>query len=115
MAHKHLRRPRRRRAASLEIVADPAAPPETRPDVVAERQQLVERLYLHLEALGARKRIAFLLHVIDDRPLAEVAALMGATLAATKSRVLFGRRQLLSRVRKDPELRELCAPREADR
>lgn len=113
VAHKHLRRPHQRRAAaSLQIVSDPAAPPEKRPDQVAERRQSIERLYVHLEALGARKRIAFLLHVIDDRPLAEVAALMGASLAATKSRVLFARRQLLSRVRKDPQLRELCAAKD---
>ena len=39
-------------------------------------------------------------------------SLNGATADRFKSRVLFARRQLLSRVRKDPELRELCAPRE---
>jgi hypothetical protein len=36
-----------------------------------------------------------------------VAALMGATRAATKSRVFWARRELLARVRRDGGLREL--------
>jgi RNA polymerase sigma-70 factor, ECF subfamily len=117
VAHKQLRRPQRRRTVSLEAVPAAASDTDTRcrPDELAQRRQLVERLYAHLDALGAKKRIAFLLHVIDDRSLAEVAALMGATRAATKSRVFLARRELLCRVRKDPGLRELIASGEGDR
>jgi RNA polymerase sigma-70 factor (ECF subfamily) len=129
VAHKQLRRPHRRRTVSLEVVPEVVLEvvPEAligamsdgdtrrRPDELAQRRQLVERLYAHLDALGPKKRIAFLLHVIDDRPLAEVAALMGATRAATKSRVFLARRELLSRVRKDPGLRELVASGEGER
>jgi RNA polymerase sigma-70 factor (ECF subfamily) len=117
VAHKQLRRPQRRCTVSLEVVAGAASDTDARrrPDELAQRRQLVERLYTHLDALAAKKRIAFLLHVIDDRSLAEVAALMGATRAATKSRVFFARRELLSRVRKDPGLRDLVACGEGDR
>jgi RNA polymerase sigma-70 factor (ECF subfamily) len=117
VAYKDLRRPHRRRTVSLEVVPDLAADAELArgPDEVAQHRQLVERLYVHLDALGPRKRIAFLLHVIDDRPLAEVAALMNATRAATKSRVFLARRELLARIRKDPGLRELIASGEAGR
>lgn len=117
VAHKQLRRPHRHRTVSLEVVPGATSDSDARrrPDELAQRRQVVERLYVHLDALGPKKRIAFLLHVIDDRPLAEVAALMGATRAATKSRVFFARRELLSRVCKDPGLRELVASGEGDR
>jgi RNA polymerase sigma-70 factor, ECF subfamily len=113
VAHRHLRRPQRRRTVSLEVVPgnerpDPAASPERGVEL---RRQL-ERLYGHLDRLSANKRIAFLLHVVDDRPIAEVAALMGATEAATKSRVFWARRALLARVARDPGLADLVAPEE---
>lgn len=111
VAHKELRRPHRQRTVSLEVVpnATTGAAIAPGPDELAQQRQAIERLYAHLDALGPKKRIAFLLHVVDDRPLAEVAALMSATRAATKSRVFLARRQLLSRVRKDPGLRVLIA------
>jgi len=46
-------------------------------------------------------------------PLEEVAALMGAGVAATKSRVFWARRELLGRAARDPRLRDLVAGRDA--
>lgn len=80
--------------------------PADRPDRHAEIRQQLERLYVHLDALDPAKRIAFLLHVVDDVPLAEVAALMGASRAAIKSRVFWARRTLRARLERDPGLRE---------
>jgi RNA polymerase sigma-70 factor (ECF subfamily) len=110
VAYRHLRRPQRRRTVSLELVGDGASPVDGagRPDEIAQSREHLERLREHLEAIAPRKRIAFVLHVIEDRPLAEVAALMGATRAATKSRVFWARRELLARVRRDQSLRELA-------
>ncbi|HTU61365.1 MAG TPA: RNA polymerase sigma factor [Polyangiales bacterium] len=68
----------------------------------------IERLELHLSALGPKKRTAFVLHVFEGMPLEEVAALTGAGLAATKSRVFWARRELLKRAARDPWLRELA-------
>jgi DNA-directed RNA polymerase specialized sigma24 family protein len=68
----------------------------------------IERLEQHLRALGPKKRIAFVLHVFEGMPLEEVAALMGAGLAATKSRVFWARRELMARAARDPLLRELA-------
>jgi RNA polymerase sigma-70 factor (ECF subfamily) len=62
------------------------------------------RLEFHLNALGAKKRIAFVLHVFEGLPLDEVAALTGAGLPATKSRVFWARRELLKRAARDPLL-----------
>ena len=113
VAHDHLRRPDRRRAVALELVeaADRTPQPER---MVASRSAL-ERVYHHLAALSPKQRIAFMLHVVEQRPIAEVAALMSATKAATKSRVWLARRAVLKRARHDPTLRELLPdPRGGD-
>jgi RNA polymerase sigma-70 factor (ECF subfamily) len=107
IVRQHLRRPQRKRTVALELVAEEPqalAPP---PDSTADRKQQVERLFHHLNAIGPRKRLAFALHVLEGYPIEEVAALMGASVAATKSRVFWARRALLGRARKDPLLREL--------
>jgi RNA polymerase sigma-70 factor, ECF subfamily len=103
----HLRRPERRRLLPLDTLAtdqEPAAVgagPERHTD---DRRQLA-RLYAHLDRVDADKRVAFVLHVLDGHPIEEVAALVGASTTATKSRVFWARRKLLARVRKDPLLR----------
>ena len=98
VAHKHLRHPRHQREVQLETDAEPGV---RIADDLAERQQLA-RLYEHLDAIDVRKRIALLLHVVDDLPIAEVAALTGASRAATKSRIFWARRALLKRLARDP-------------
>jgi RNA polymerase sigma-70 factor (ECF subfamily) len=104
-AYHHLEHPDVRRRTSLELVGGEmpdasAVAPETHAD--ARRALLAT--YRHLDGLSAKKRIAFVLHVFEGRPMEEVAALMCASRAATKSRVFFARRELLSRARRDPEL-----------
>jgi RNA polymerase sigma-70 factor (ECF subfamily) len=98
IARSHLRRPRRHHEELGEHIADD----QDGASDAATRHQLGARLVAHLDHLDANKRIAFVLHVLEDMPLVEVAALMGASHAATKSRVLFARRILLKRLKKDP-------------
>jgi RNA polymerase sigma-70 factor (ECF subfamily) len=80
----------------------------------AERRVLAleaaAHLYAALDRLEAVQRIAFTLHAIDGRPLEEVADAMGATLAATKTRVWRARQELESRARKDPVLASFLDP-----
>ncbi len=92
----------RKRAALLDVSdADPAgAPPE--PRLVA--REGVRRLYAVLAELSPSSRIAFALHVIDGRPMAEVAAATGASVTATKVRVWRARRVLERRAAADPIL-----------
>jgi len=87
-----------------EIDRDAAVGGESELDT---RRRLL-RLEHHLSQLGPKKRTAFVLHVFEGMPLEEVAALMGAGLAATKSRVFWARRELLKRAARDPYLRELA-------
>ena len=108
-AHDRLRSAAHRLRAhvpDLEAVADRNAELTTDRDLDTRRK--LERLEHHLSALGPKKRTAFVLHVFEGMPLEEVAALMGAGLAATKSRVFWARRELLKRAAHDPQLRELA-------
>jgi len=105
-AYELLRKPERKRRAQLDLVAEPSDG-RPGPDRQREGRRQLERLYAHLESLGPKKQLAFVLHVIDGRPMDEVAALMGASTPATKSRVMWARRALLRKARRDPLLREL--------
>ena len=91
----------------LDSVTDRHA--ETTTDRDFDTRRKLERLEHHLSTLGPKKRTAFVLHVFEGMPLEEVAALMGAGLAATKSRVFWARRELMKRAARDPFLRELAA------
>jgi len=66
----------------------------------------VKRLYAVLDELGAASRLAFTLHEIDGRPLAEVAGLVGSSVTATKLRVWRARKRLEAAAAADPILRE---------
>ncbi len=92
----------RKRVALVDVtdVEAAGAPPE--PRLVA--REGVRRLYAVLAELSPSCRIAFALHVIDGRPMAEVAAATGATVTATKVRVWRARRALERRAAADPIL-----------
>lgn len=62
------------------------------------------RLYAVLDRIEARQRIAFTLHVIDGRPLQEVAQVMESSLVLTKTRVWRATREVEKRARRDPML-----------
>lgn len=85
--------------------APDARPAQAEHDLDTQRR--VRRLYEHLNAIGVKKRVAFLLHVFEGHPLEEVAALTGGSLAATKSRVFWARRELFKRASRDPLLRTM--------
>ena len=55
-------------------------------------------------------RLAFTLHEIDGRPLAEVAKLVGSSTTATKLRVWRARKAVFAAAEKDPVLSEFIAP-----
>jgi RNA polymerase sigma-70 factor (ECF subfamily) len=110
---RHLRRPAQRRNLPLDLVSVPAEPVDQAapPDGIAAGRRRLERIEAHLSALGPERRIAFILHVVEGRPIEEIAQIVGASRMAVKSRIFWARRTLMARARRDPELREL-APRE---
>ena len=96
-----------KRNVPLELVpvSDQPADPASAADVQLSVQQLARRLYQLLDRVAPKKRVAFLLYTVQEYPIEEVAALTGASLAATKSRIWFARRELLAAVKNRPDLR----------
>lgn len=106
----HLRQPERRRRAQLVLISDQEALPDgTQVDRQADARRGLARLGAHLEAIAPKKRIAFVLHVVEGYSLEEVATLMKASRTATKSRVFWARRELFGRAVHDTVLRDLLA------
>jgi RNA polymerase sigma-70 factor (ECF subfamily) len=91
----------------LEDSADPRALPDA-PESSVDTRRRVQRLHHHLEAIAPKKRLAFVLHVFEGLPIEEVAALTGASVTATKSRVFWARRELIKRAQRDPVLRDIA-------
>lgn len=95
------RKPRAEDIDNVPVSADTATS-----DRQATARDALRRLYSVLERLDPKYRVAYALHVIDGRPMKEVAAMMDASLVATKSRVWRARRDVEKRARRDPLLAE---------
>ena len=70
----------------------------------------VLRLYAVLDELSPAARLAFTLHEIDGRSLAETAELVGSSVTATKLRVWRARKRIETAAAADPVLREFLEP-----
>ncbi|MGE5183145.1 MAG: RNA polymerase sigma factor [Acidobacteriota bacterium] len=105
---------RGRRVQTDPLIDDSEVPG---PDMPGARRQLaregVKRLYDALEELSPAARLAFTLHEIDGRSIADVAALVGSSVTATKLRVWRARNRIEAVAAEDPVLREFLADKEA--
>ena len=79
------------------------------PSEEAEGRQRLARLREHLLELDPKHHMAFILFQVEGHSMEEVAALMDSNLSTTKSRVMWARRKLLARLRKDPQARPWLA------
>lgn len=70
----------------------------------------VKRLYAVLDELSPAARLAFTLHEIDGRSLAETAKLVGSSVTATKLRVWRARKRIEAAAVADPVLAEFVSP-----
>lgn len=87
----------------LELCPEPAderAPPDRR----AHAREGLRRLYQALGRLRPAARLAFTLHVIDGRPVGEVAHITSSSAVATKVRIWRARRELERIAAEDPVL-----------
>lgn len=111
VALTELQRPHRKRRVQVEDIeagASNAPSPEAR----AVSKQTMDRVLAHLSALSPKNRVAFILFAVEGRSVEEVAALVGASVTATKSRIFLARRSLLERIDRDTRLREWMNERE---
>jgi RNA polymerase sigma-70 factor, ECF subfamily len=110
VAYRYLSQ-RGRRIQTDPLVDEDVVPGGEEPSA---RRQLardgVKRLYTVLDELGAASRLAFTLHEIDGRPLAEVAELVGSSVTATKLRVWRARKKVQEAAAIDPILSEFIEP-----
>jgi RNA polymerase sigma-70 factor (ECF subfamily) len=102
-----------RRLVPLELLpaADEPADAAPSPERSLDDHRIAQRLHGLLDRIAPKKRLAFLLYTVEEYSIAEVAALMGAGQAATKSRIWFARRELAALVEKDPALAGLAEAR----
>lgn len=94
---------RKKRPKLVEIEGDGPSN-DTTPEARLLLKEAARRLYAELDRMDPTLRLAITLHVIDDRPVAEVASMMDASVVATKTRVWRARRHLEKCARKDPAL-----------
>ena len=112
-AYRHLSQ-RSRRIATDPLDEDAAVAPSSTAAGPGARRQLardgVVRLYAVLDELSPAARLAFTLHELDGRSLAETAELVGSTVTATKLRVWRARKRIEAAAAIDPVLSQFLAP-----
>lgn len=100
----------RRKPASIDLALvqdEIAGDDDTRRQ--AQLREIARRLYVALDRIEPKQRIAFALAVVDGLPLAEVAALTESSVVAVKTRVWRARKDLMKRVGRDPVLAQYVA------
>ena len=101
----------RGRRVQTDVLDDEDVPA---PEQSGSRRQLardgVKRLYAVLDELSPAARLAFTLHEIDGRSLAETAQLVGTSVTATKLRVWRARKKIEAVAAQDPVLAEFLEP-----
>jgi RNA polymerase sigma factor (sigma-70 family) len=76
------------------------------PEQAYSRAQLMARVRHALERLAPPKRIAFALWALEGLEVQEIASLMHASVAATRSRIFYAQKELRQMASRDPVLRE---------
>lgn len=85
------------------------------PDEQLEAQRRLDRVRKALEHLAEPKRVAFLLWALEGMSPEQIAPLMEASVAATRSRIYYAQKELLVRAEKDAQLREWLLERSHER
>jgi RNA polymerase sigma factor (sigma-70 family) len=105
---KHLRRRRVERRIFADILVDDemaAAPAHV--ERRSAGRQVLARIAKHLDGMNERRAWAFVLHDVLGYDLREVAQMTNASVAATQSLLVRGRRELHERIGHDPSLVDL--------
>lgn len=103
-ARHHIRAAIRRRRA-MEKLATREREPATKPDDVAMRRRLADRLSMALDKLPMDQRVAFVLCEVEQRSAVEVASILDVPDGTVRSRLFHARKRLRELLA--PELREV--------
>jgi RNA polymerase sigma-70 factor (ECF subfamily) len=111
VAYAHIAR---RKAAPVVLAVVPDVPAgDASAEERAMSREAARRLYAVLDRLEARQRIAYVLHVIEGRPIADVARVMDASNVLTKVRVWRATRFVNARALRDALLEEFVTAGDA--
>jgi RNA polymerase sigma-70 factor (ECF subfamily) len=91
------------RQSQVEEVADAGGD-------LAELRGLIHKVMRHLHEMPEARATVFLLHDVFGHDLMEVAAIVGASVSATQSKLVRGRRDLHRRIAADADLASALAP-----
>jgi RNA polymerase sigma-70 factor (ECF subfamily) len=98
---------RRRRARRWLMLSDDGALPEPAslgdPDF-AEQRQAIDALYQVLDRVDTGRRLVFVLRYVEGLELAELALVLGCSLATTKRRVADAAQRICLLASRDPRL-----------
>jgi RNA polymerase sigma-70 factor (ECF subfamily) len=98
LAYRHLRRQRR---AAWDEVPEELAAATVSPEHAARRQEELRRALAYLALLKPKKRIAYVLRVVEGMSLEEIGELVGANAPAVGQRVKHAQRELAAMVDRD--------------
>jgi RNA polymerase sigma-70 factor (ECF subfamily) len=104
VCYRHLSR--REPRATMSLASELPAPAHN-PEALMFSRQAVQSLYAVLDRIAPTYRVAYTLHVIDERPLEEVARITRTSTLVVKTRVWRARQMLRVRALRDPCLAEL--------
>jgi RNA polymerase sigma-70 factor, ECF subfamily len=107
VAYRYLAR-KKTALETRELDDEPMAPVEPADQRTFAREG-VRRFYAALAELGPASRVAFVLHEVEGKPVAEVARCVGASATATKLRIWRARRALMKSAALDPVLAEFLS------
>lgn len=93
VAYAHLRR-RKRAPVPLELEDLPPPSPDSSPETLAEHREQLQQIMRALDSLKPKKRIAFVLRVVEGLSLEEIGQIVGARPAAVGQRVRHARMEL---------------------
>ncbi|CAN5186243.1 hypothetical protein BH11MYX1_BH11MYX1_05410 [soil metagenome] len=104
-AYRHLRRAKRVR---FEEVSDELPAPDASPELATRRRQELAVAVGYLSALKPKKRIAYVLRVVEGLSLDEIGVLVGANAPAVGQRIKHAQRELAVMVDRDRIHSESC-------
>lgn len=89
-----------------QMPEEPPAGPD-RPEDNAVAAEQLRRLDSALQRISADKRIAFVLWAVEGKDVESIAKMVGASVAATRSRIHYAQKELRSIAATDPYLSDL--------
>jgi RNA polymerase sigma-70 factor (ECF subfamily) len=102
VGYDYLRQRGRQRCAQLgEDAMQSLVSPGSSPEAAARERQELRRAFVRLDALSAKKRVAFVLHVIEGVPLADMVRMLDVDARTLGQRVAYARRELLTMVERE--------------